>query len=56
MTKKQTQIMVEALHELRQYAALKLQQYRLEYPENHAMVQTAIRMRDIADNALIGVK
>ena len=44
---------LETLQELRSYADLKLRQYRHEgLPEHHAMVATAVRMVDAADQAI----
>jgi hypothetical protein len=44
--------LLEALKELRQYADLKLQGHRQDYPEDHCMVQTALRMIAVADAAI----
>lgn len=45
-----------ALKELRSYADLKLQGHRQDYPEDHCMVQTALRMIALADAALAAAK
>lgn len=44
--------MLEALKELREYVDLKLQQHRQDYPEQHAMVQTAMRVIALANKAI----
>ncbi len=48
----QRNALLEALQELRQYADLKLQGHRQDYPEDHCMIQTALRMIALADNAI----
>ncbi len=48
----QRNALLEALQELRSYADLKLQGHRQDYPEDHCMVQTALRMIALADNAI----
>ena len=53
MTKQSKQIVHDALCELGQYADLKLQGYMMDnLPYEHAMVQTAIRMKTLANTAL----
>ncbi len=52
MNKREKQIVAGSLRDLRDYAALKLEQHRLDYSEDHAMVQTAVRMMLKAEVAL----
>ena len=53
MNKQSKEIIHNALYELGQYADLKLQGYMMDnLPYEHAMVQTAIRMKTLANTAL----
>ena len=52
MTHTSKQIVRDALLEAIAYTELKIVGFRQEYPENHAMVQTPLRLKDQLQVAL----